>query len=77
MKLVVVKLGDDVYERLYRIAKRMGYGLVSEYIAGILRVLAETGDQDILDIYRRLKRLEERVERLEALMAQLLREKRV
>ncbi len=58
MKLVVIRLPDDIYRELEERAKREGYSLVSDYVKSlVLRELGRSG-VDLRSIEERLERLE-------------------
>ncbi len=58
MRIVVVKLPDDVYRELEERARREGYPLVSDYVKALIMRELGRGAPDIRSIEERLERLE-------------------
>ena len=58
MKMIVVKLPDDIYRELEERAKREGYSLVSDYVKHLILQAIGRGGPTLRDIEERLARIE-------------------
>ncbi len=58
MKMVVVRLPDDIYRELEEAARREGYSLVSDYVKRLILQALGKGGPSLRDIEERLSRLE-------------------